>query len=80
MRALFNGSLKNVAGKFRTERRWTPVEVPEGIQQVNAMLVTYISYLTPIQEFVQFDCASPKDETEKRFQFFTSQVRYFTLP
>ncbi|OCH93789.1 digestive organ expansion factor [Obba rivulosa] len=58
MRALFNGSLKNVAGKFRTERRWTPVEVPEGIQQ----------------EFVQFDCVSPKDEAEKRFQYFTTQL------
>ncbi|EMD37680.1 hypothetical protein CERSUDRAFT_105606 [Gelatoporia subvermispora B] len=58
MRSLFNHSLKNVAGKFRTERRWLPVEVPEGIQQ----------------EFVQFDCVSPKDETEKRFQYFTTQL------
>ena len=33
-RALFNGSLLNVAGKIRTERRWQPVPVPEGVDQV----------------------------------------------
>ena len=58
-RALFNQSLKNVAGRIRTERRWPPIEVPEGIDQ----------------NFVQFDCSNPKDEPEKRFQFFTTQVR-----
>lgn len=57
-RALFNQSLKNVAGKIRTEKRWTPIEVPEGIDQ----------------NFVQFDCSNPKDEPEKRFQHFTTQV------
>ncbi|KAH9935741.1 digestive organ expansion factor [Fomitopsis serialis] len=57
-RALFNGSLKNVAGKVRTERRWPPIEVPEGIDQ----------------NFVQFDCTNPKDEVEKRFQHFTTQL------
>ncbi|KAI0071647.1 digestive organ expansion factor [Panus rudis PR-1116 ss-1] len=57
-RALFNHDLKNVAGKLRTERRWTPVPVPEGIDQ----------------SFVQFDCISPKDEPEKRFQHFTTQL------
>ena len=34
-RALFNHSLKNVSGRIRTERRWTPIEVPEGIDQVS---------------------------------------------
>ena len=58
-RALFNKSLKNVAGRIHTERRWPPIEVPEGIDQ----------------NFVQFDCSNPKDEPEKRFQFFTTQVR-----
>lgn len=58
MRALFNSSLKNVAGKVRTERRWAPVEVPEGVDQ----------------NFIQFDCGSPKDEADKRFQYFTSQL------
>lgn len=38
-RALFNRSLKNVAGKVRTERTWGPVQVPEGIQQVGGSFV-----------------------------------------
>lgn len=33
-RSLFNTSLKNVAGKIRTERRWNPVSAPDGIEQV----------------------------------------------
>ncbi|EJF65447.1 digestive organ expansion factor [Dichomitus squalens LYAD-421 SS1] len=57
-RALFNHSTQNVAGKIRTERRWTPIEVPEGIDQ----------------NFVHFDCSNPKDEPEKRFQYFTTQI------
>jgi hypothetical protein len=32
-RALFN-SLRNVAGKLRTEKRWNAVQVPEGLDQV----------------------------------------------
>lgn len=35
-RALFNGSLKNVAGKVRTTKKWSPVEVPAGIAQVSS--------------------------------------------
>ncbi|KAH9892650.1 digestive organ expansion factor [Cubamyces lactineus] len=57
-RALYNHSLKNVAGRIRTERRWPPIEVPEGIDQ----------------QFIQFDCSNPKDEPEKRFQYFTTQL------
>ncbi|KAI0373952.1 digestive organ expansion factor [Pilatotrama ljubarskyi] len=57
-RALFNHSLKNVAGRIRTERRWPPIEVPEGIDQ----------------QFIQFDCSNPKDEPEKRFQYFATQL------
>ncbi|KAI8992953.1 digestive organ expansion factor [Trametes punicea] len=57
-RALFNHSLKNVAGRIRTERRWSPIEVPEGIEQ----------------QFIQFDCNNPKDEPEKRFQYFATQL------
>ncbi|KAI0745922.1 digestive organ expansion factor [Earliella scabrosa] len=57
-RALFNHSLKNVAGRIRTERRWPPIEVPEGIDQ----------------NFIQFDCSNPKDEPDKRFQYFTTQM------
>lgn len=33
-RHLFNSSLMNVAGKIRTDRRWQPVPVPEGVDQV----------------------------------------------
>ncbi|GJE85252.1 digestive organ expansion factor [Phanerochaete sordida] len=57
-RALFNNTLLNVAGKLRTESRWRPVPVPEGVDQ----------------NFIQFDCSSPKDEPDKRFQHFTTQV------
>jgi U3 small nucleolar RNA-associated protein 25 len=34
MRYLFNSYLANVAGKVRTDRRWQPVPVPEGVDQV----------------------------------------------
>ena len=33
-RALFNHNLHNVAGKIRSHRRWRPVKVPEGVEQV----------------------------------------------
>ncbi|KAG6897775.1 hypothetical protein C0992_011188 [Termitomyces sp. T32_za158] len=57
-RALYNNALINVAGKIRTQKHWSPVSVPEGIQQ----------------NFVHFDCASPKDEADKRFNYFTAQL------
>ncbi|KAG6812707.1 hypothetical protein H0H92_001210 [Tricholoma furcatifolium] len=57
-RALYNNSLLNVAGKIRTQKIWTPVGVPEGIQQ----------------NFVHFDCTTPKDEADKRFHHFTTQL------
>jgi hypothetical protein len=34
MRNVFNQSLKNLAGRIRTTRRWVPVEVPDGLDQV----------------------------------------------
>ncbi|KAF8196605.1 digestive organ expansion factor [Pholiota molesta] len=57
-RALYNNSLKNVAGKIRTEKTWQPIEVPAGIDQ----------------NFVHFDCVSAVDEPEKRFHYFTTQL------
>ncbi|KZP19811.1 digestive organ expansion factor [Athelia psychrophila] len=57
-RALFNGSLTNVAGKLRIEKRWNAVPVPEGIDQ----------------NFVRVECSSPKNEADKRFSHFTTQV------
>ncbi|EIM82960.1 DUF1253-domain-containing protein, partial [Stereum hirsutum FP-91666 SS1] len=57
-RNLFNQTLKNVAGKVRTTRQWAPVQVPQDLDQ----------------NFVQFDCTSLKDEPEKRFHYFTTQM------
>ena len=34
-RSLYNSSLKNVAGKIRTEKHWQPIAVPDGIDQVD---------------------------------------------
>lgn len=34
-RALFNTNLQNVAGKLRTQKKWSAVQVPEGIEQVS---------------------------------------------
>ena len=36
-RALFNKSLKNVAGKIRSEHVWPPLQVPEGVEPVSAL-------------------------------------------
>ncbi|PPQ97532.1 hypothetical protein CVT26_006521 [Gymnopilus dilepis] len=57
-RSLFNSALKNVEGKIRTEKTWPPIEAPAGIDQ----------------NFIHFDCVSPTDEPEKRFQYFTTQL------
>ncbi|KAK7443522.1 rRNA-binding ribosome biosynthesis protein utp25 [Stygiomarasmius scandens] len=57
-RALYNANLKNVAGKVRLDKRWSPVQVPEGIEQ----------------NFIRFECANPKDEVDKRFNYFTTQL------
>ncbi|KAJ3896208.1 digestive organ expansion factor [Lentinula edodes] len=57
-RQLYNTRLKNVAGKIRTDKRWPPIEVPEGVDQ----------------NFLRFECGNPKDETDKRFNYFTTQL------
>ncbi|KAF9028435.1 digestive organ expansion factor [Hymenopellis radicata] len=56
-RSLFN-NLKNVSGKIRLEKRWSPIQVPEGLHQ----------------DFVKFDCGNLVDESEKRFHHFTTQT------
>lgn len=38
-RSLYNSSLKNVAGKIKTDKRWLPIEVPDGIDQVRKLLL-----------------------------------------
>ncbi|KAH9942377.1 digestive organ expansion factor [Epithele typhae] len=58
VRALYNQVLKNVAGKVRGERKWPPIQVPEGIDQ----------------NFVHISSSNPKDEPDKRFQHFTAQM------
>ena len=40
-RSLFNKDLKNVAGKTRTQAIWSPVQVPEGIQQVCSRIFVF---------------------------------------
>ncbi|KII92564.1 hypothetical protein PLICRDRAFT_50928 [Plicaturopsis crispa FD-325 SS-3] len=57
-RSLFSSSLKNVAGRIRTEKRWQPIPVPAGVEQ----------------NFIHFDCSTPVDEAEKRFNHFTTQL------
>ncbi|KAI5123895.1 hypothetical protein M0805_005711 [Coniferiporia weirii] len=59
-RHLFNATLKNVGGKKRIEGPYSPVQVPEGVSQ----------------SFVSFECQSHKEESEKRFQYFSTK----TLP
>ncbi|KAK0455529.1 digestive organ expansion factor [Desarmillaria tabescens] len=58
IRSVFNTNLKNVAGKVRLDKRWAPIEVPDGISQ----------------DFVHFDCGNPNDEADKRFNHFTTQL------
>ncbi|KAJ8584268.1 DUF1253-domain-containing protein [Rhizopogon salebrosus TDB-379] len=57
-RALFNNTFKNAAGKVRIEKVWPAIQVPESIDQT----------------FIPFDCANPKDEPDKRFAYFTTQL------
>ncbi|KAF9073662.1 digestive organ expansion factor [Rhodocollybia butyracea] len=58
IRQLYNVRLKNVAGKMRTDKRWPPIEVPEGVDQ----------------NFIHFDCGNPQDESDKRLNYFTTQL------
>lgn len=48
MRALFNKTLKNVAGKIRSEHSWPPLQVPEGIEPVGVLARTRTTPLTMI--------------------------------
>jgi U3 small nucleolar RNA-associated protein 25 len=73
-RALFNTTLKNAAGKVRIEKNWPAIQVPESIDQVSAFLTAHKSSLNNAKMFVSFDCTNPKDEPEKRFAYFTTQV------
>ena len=77
MRSLFHRNLKNVAGKMKTERRWKPVVVPEGVVQVCKIVkLGNGQKFNPLycQNFTKFDCLSPTAEADKRFEFFTKQV------
>jgi hypothetical protein len=39
LRALFNTTLKNTAGKVRVEKMWPAIQVPESIDQVSTFLI-----------------------------------------
>lgn len=56
-RSLYN-SLRNVSGKMRTERTWSTLQVPDGLDT----------------QFIRFECTSPKDELEKRWEAFTKTI------
>jgi hypothetical protein len=77
IRSTYNQSLKNLGGRVRTFRRWSPVHVPEGLDQVHTSLAVIktnqLAYVE-VQNFIQFDCSSTKDELEKRFSHFTDQL------
>ena len=77
IRGLYKLSLKNLAGKVRVHRRWAPVQVPDGLDQASALLVSAFGLRTNVddtQNFIQFDCLSAKDELEKRFSHFADQL------
>ncbi|KAI9571122.1 digestive organ expansion factor [Boletus coccyginus] len=57
-RSLYNTSLKNVAGKVRVEKSWPVLRVPEGIDHT----------------FLTFDCLNPREEADRRFSYFTTQL------
>ena len=47
-RALFNKSLKNVAGKIRSEHFWPPLQVPEGVEPVSVLAESHMMLLTTV--------------------------------
>ncbi|KAL4265866.1 U3 small nucleolar RNA-associated protein 25 [Pleurotus pulmonarius] len=57
-RSLYNTSLKNVSGRLRVETRYLPIAIPDGIDQ----------------NFIHFDCPNPKEESDRRFNYFTTQL------
>jgi U3 small nucleolar RNA-associated protein 25 len=74
-RALFNNTFKNAAGKVRIEKVWPAIQVPESIDQVGAFfLLTRELRIHHAKTFIPFDSANPKDEPDKRFAYFTTQV------
>ncbi|KAG8967122.1 rRNA-binding ribosome biosynthesis protein utp25 [Tulasnella sp. 419] len=57
IRSLFMNT-RNVAGKYRFERKWTGAQVPEGLKQ----------------DFVKFEANNARDEVDQRFEHFTKEV------
>jgi hypothetical protein len=51
IRSIYNQSLKNLEGRVRSFRRWAPVQVPEGLDQVRTSLAvqTGVSWLTSMR-------------------------------
>ena len=54
------------------------MQVPDGLDQASTFLTIFFESKTNVfayaQNFIQFDCLSTKDELEKRFSHFTSQL------
>jgi hypothetical protein len=67
-RALFNKSLKNVAGKIRSEHFWPPLQVPEGVEPVGTPTEPHTTLLTIVTR------ASPASIVQVRRMNSTSDL------
>lgn len=81
-RSLYNTLLKNVEGKVRVEEPWSALRVPEGINHVCMGIIMPLKKftITRRQTFLTFDCLNPREEADKRFSYFTTQVCLVVLP
>jgi U3 small nucleolar RNA-associated protein 25 len=73
-RSLFNSDLCNVAGKVRFDKKWYPVGVPDGLAQVCYKRFIFRLSPKPHQNYVRFECTNIKEEADRRFAHFTTQV------
>lgn len=64
-RSLYNSVLKNVAGKIRTEKRWAPIEVPAGVDQVSLCTVRSYTWLCSIILRTSFTLTAPILKTRR---------------
>ncbi|KAM6494528.1 Digestive organ expansion factor [Amanita muscaria] len=58
-RSFYKSALKNVAGNIRTEKRWPPVDVPEGSEQANRVFRYSSTHCLPA-EFHSLRLFEPK--------------------
>ena len=43
MQSLYNHSLKSVTGKVKVDKRWMPVDIPDGVKPVHTTLLLDLS-------------------------------------